>query len=150
MEAGPRRASRAQRVGIATLIALVSVNIWTGSPLAALWVASHVQRGQQLQMSSLVVVVAVFGALSFTLIRLLAVLGSRYETASGQVRTVRRHVPWLRSMRGERPQYPGERPQLTMLERILIVGVVVAVVSFEIWFFFLAGSSLPTWAPNAQ
>jgi hypothetical protein len=56
---------------------------------------------------------------------------------------VGRHVPWLRSMRGERPHYEKQRARdLSPLEVILIVSVVAAVVVFEIWFFFFSGSSI--------
>jgi hypothetical protein len=128
---------------------LVSLNIWTGSPALALWVASRVQGERQLEMSGLLVVVLVFGAVSLALVRLLAVLGAAYEGATGHPRTVRRHVPWLRSMRGERPQYPGEKAPITSLERLLILTVVIAVAAFEVWFFLFASSPIPSWAPSS-
>ena len=57
----------------------------------------------------------------------------------------RRQSPRLRvdavtEMRGERPVYPGEKPSLTAPERILVLVTVVAVVIFEVWFFFFSGS----------
>jgi hypothetical protein len=45
-------------------------------------------------------------------------------------------------MRGERPQYDGERPELSSGERILVLGVIVAFAAFEIWFFFFSGSPI--------
>ena len=55
----------------------------------------------------------------------------------------RQPLPWLKSTSGER--VPAKRPPepLTLLERILVLMVVVAVGCFEVWFFFFAGSSLP-------
>ena len=35
------------------------------------------------------------------------------------------------------------REPLTLMERILVLVVVVAIGCFEVWFFFFAGSSLP-------
>ena len=34
---------RAKRYGLAALIAFVALNVWTGSPLLALWIGSQVQ-----------------------------------------------------------------------------------------------------------
>jgi hypothetical protein len=46
-------------------------------------------------------------------------------------------------MRGERP-HPDQRHanELSPLELILIVSVVLAVAAFEIWFFFYSGSPI--------
>jgi hypothetical protein len=91
-------------------------------------------------MSSVVAVVITMALISLGLIRVLTLLGRRHERLTGYTAQVSAHAPWLRSMRGERPQYPGEKPQITMLERVLVLMVVVAVVTFEIWFFFYSGS----------
>ena len=56
--------------------------------------------------------------------------------------TVRSHVNWLRSMRGERPEYKGVAPTLSMAERIVILTVVLAFAVFEVWFFFFSTSSI--------
>src|SRR3954470_13739130 len=112
---------------------VVALNIWTGSPLLALWVGSRVQGSGPPKMGPIFVVVVTFAGLSFVLATVLARLGDAYDRATGQATQVHRHVPWLRSMRGERPQYPGERVQMTGLEQILVVVVVVAVLAFEIW-----------------
>jgi hypothetical protein len=76
------------------------------------------------------------------LVRLLSRLGSRYDELTGAQRQVRRHVPWLRSMRGERPHHAGEAFQISALDRTLVIVVTVAVVAFEIWFFFFSGSPI--------
>ena len=55
---------------------------------------------------------------------------------------VRTHVSWLRSMRGERPQYKGVEATLTMAERIVILAVVLVFALFEVWFFFFSTSSI--------
>jgi hypothetical protein len=73
---------------------------------------------------------------------LLGHLNRMHEALTGQTATVRQHTPWLRSMRGERPQYTGVAPTLTTLERILVAMVVTAFVAFEIWFFFFSSSPI--------
>jgi hypothetical protein len=128
------------RVALTAAMALVAVNIWTGSPIFALWVGSQVQGGGHPRMESVAVVAVVMTATSLVLIRLLAVLGRRHDELTGNVAQVRTHVPWLRSMRGERPLYPGEKPRITALERVLVVTVVLATIAFQIWFLFFSGS----------
>jgi hypothetical protein len=65
-----------------------------------------------------------------------------YQEATGTLPTVRTHTPWLRSMRGERPDYPGNPARISGAERIVVLVVIIAAVAFETWFFFLSGSSI--------
>jgi hypothetical protein len=46
-------------------------------------------------------------------------------------------------MRDEPLHRPTRAAQLSALEKTLVASVVVAVLGFEVWFFFFAGSSLP-------
>ena len=132
---------RVRRVLLAALMALLSVNVWTGSPLVAVWVGSRVQGDGPPSMGAIAVVAITLLALSVTLVLILGRVSAAYDREMG-VHQVRKHVPWLRSMRGERELYEGERPMLSMLDRVLVVTVVVAVVAFEIWFFFFSGSPI--------
>jgi hypothetical protein len=61
---------------------------------------------------------------------------------TGQPPAARKHVSWLRSMRGERVQYADTPARLTALERTLVAMVVIAFVLFEIWFFFFSTSPI--------
>jgi hypothetical protein len=123
---------------------LVGVNLWTGSPLLAVWVGAQLQRNQtDLGMDTVLVVIAVMGTSSFVLFRALRWLDVRYGEVIGRKPGTRQPLPWLKSVSGER--LPAKRPKepLTALERILVVIVVLAIGAFELWFFFFAGSSLP-------
>jgi hypothetical protein len=131
-----------RRIALVSLIGLASLNLWTGGPALALWVGSRAQGSGPTKMTSVLVVVLVLGGVSLGLIRLIALLQSAYEKQTGTAPQVRAHTPWLRSMRGERPVYPGERSRLTAPERTLVAVVIVAVVVFEIWFFFFSGSPI--------
>jgi len=93
-------------------------------------------------MAPVFVVIVAFAVFSFALAMVLARLGDTYDRMTGQVLHVHRHVAWLRSMRGERPQYPGQHLQVTALERVLIVMVVACVLAFEVWFFFFSASPI--------
>jgi hypothetical protein len=133
---------RARRLGLRVAMAAVAINIWTGSPLLALWIGSRLQGSGPPKMGPVFVVVVAFAAISFGLAWVLSQLGDRYDRITGQVPLVHRHVAWLRSMRGERAQYPGEHVQVTALEQVLIITVVLCILAFEIWFFFFSGSSI--------
>jgi hypothetical protein len=121
---------------------VVALNIWTGSPLLALWIGSHLQGSGAPKMGPVFVVIVSLALFSFLLAQLLARLGGAYERLTGQTATVHRQVAWLRSMRGERPQYPGQRVSLTAPERVLVLMVIAAVVAFEVWFFFFSTSPI--------
>ena len=131
-----------KRVALAAAMAVVTLNVWTGAPLLALWVGSRVQRHSQASMTGIAVVAIALAVFCFLLLRLLRVLGAQYDSLVGASPTVRSHVSWLRSMRGERPEYEGVAPTLTMAERIVIVAVVLAFAVFEVWFFFFSTSSI--------
>src|SRR3954451_16071094 len=112
---------RAKRIGLRVAMLVVALNMWTGSPLLAVWLGSRVQGSGPPKMSSIFVVVIAFAAVSFALAILLGRLGDVYDGMTGQVAQVHRQLPWLRSMRGERPQYPGQHVQVTGLEWVLVV-----------------------------
>jgi hypothetical protein len=134
--------SKLWRVALLSLIGLASLNLWTGGPLFALWIGSRTQGDGPTSMASVFIVIVVLLAVSLALIRLIALLEEAYDKRSGSGSRVRAHTPWLRSMRGERPVYPGEKAQVTAPERMLVAVVVIAVVVFEVWFFFFSGSPI--------
>jgi len=133
---------RAKLIGLRAAMLIVALNIWTGSPLLALWIGSRVQGTGPPKMSAIFVVALAIGIFSILLGQVLARLGGVYDGMTGQVATVHRHVPWLRSMRGERTVYPGEHAEVTALERVMVIVVVIAVMAFEIWFFFFSTSPI--------
>ena len=133
---------RLRKVGLLVGMALASVNIWTGSPLMALWVGSRVQKSGTTSMGAIAIVALTLGAISLVLIQTLGVLQTAYDRLTGRRRQVRRTLPWMRSMRGERPHEQPEGVRPSPAELMLIVCVVAAVTLFEIWFFFFSGSPI--------
>ena len=127
------------RTALAGLTAVLAINLWTGAPIFAIWVGSRVQKGTGLTMSTVIVVMAVLAATVTVLVLALMRVEAAYKTVTGQD-TQRRTSPWLRSMRGERPD--PKHMQLTGFEKGLAAAVVLGVVAFEAWFFFFAGSSI--------
>jgi hypothetical protein len=138
---GARRL-RLKRVALTCLMALATLNIWTGSPLLALWIGSRVQGPGPPSMLAVGVAAVSLAVLSYALIKLLAWLDAVYGRTAGRATAVRRHVPWLRSMRGERPHERKHASELSPLEIILVVSVVTVVVLFEVWFFFYSPSPI--------
>jgi hypothetical protein len=134
---------RLRNTGLIALMALCAINVWTGAPLAAVWVGSRVQGTGPPSMTAVVVVAAVLLALCLALVRVLSALEAAYERANGlDAKRRRRTSPWLRSMRGERETAGREARPLTPLERVLVAAVVLGVLAFEVWFFVFAGSSI--------
>jgi hypothetical protein len=132
-----------KRFGLAALMAFLALNVWTGSPLLALWIGSRIQgESTQPSMGAAAAVILCLIVFSVALYQALKRVSYSYHAATGTLPTVRTHAPWLRSMRGERPDYPGNTARISAAERIVVATVVVAVVAFELWFFFFSGSSI--------
>lgn len=142
--AEPPPHARLKRLGLLIASALVTINIWTGAPLLAVWVGSKIQAAQNgLSMSALLAVIVVLAGSVFVLAWLLARINGRYDELSGRPQGARETSPWLRSMRGERDTDIRRRHGISGVERVVVFSVVAAFLAFEIWFFFFAGSSLP-------
>jgi uncharacterized membrane protein (DUF485 family) len=133
----------AKRIVLAAATILVSINIWTGFPLLAVWVGSQVAGESGLSMGALFAVVAVLAVTVTAGVMVLSWLSAQYDELTGRPRSARRTSPWMRSMRGEREEDAKKRQGVSGIERIVVISVVVAVGAFEVWFFFFAGSSLP-------
>ena len=138
-----RSSGRIKPILLAAAMAFLALNVWTGSPLLAVWLGSKVQGDEsQPSMGAYAIVIIALIAFSWGLYQLLKVVMSAYQDATGTTPTVRSHAPWLRSMRGERPDYPGNTARISGAEKIVVVTVLLAAAAFEIWFFFFSGSSI--------
>src|SRR5215217_943124 len=115
---------RLQRALVLATMAVVAVNIWTGSPLLALWVGSKLQGTSGLSMGAVFAVVAVMGATSIALIKLLGALGEKHDRLLGL------------------PPAPRRRQRVSALDVVLVGTVLIAALTFEVWFFFFSGSSI--------
>jgi hypothetical protein len=138
----PPRDTRLRRVVLASATVLLSVNLWTGCPLFAVWVGSRVVPQSGLSMGAVFVVVAVLVAAVVAVVAALTRIGAAYDELTERPATARRVSPWMRSMRSEREQHASARRGIGTLERIVAASVVLAVLALEVWFFFFAGSSI--------
>ena len=134
---------RVKPILLAAAMAFLALNVWTGSPLLAVWIGSKVQGEEsQPSMAAYVVVILSLIAFSWGLYQLLKVVMGAYQDATGTRPTVRTHAPWLRSMRGERTDTAATKSRISGAEKVVVVTVLIAAAAFEIWFFFFSGSSI--------
>jgi hypothetical protein len=123
-----------KRAGMAAVTAIVTVNVWTGCPLLALWVGSRAVGRHDLSMGAVVVVLAVLALLEAAMLLLLAWLSSIYDELIG-LRRSEAEVTWIRRL-GAPPQAAGVRRtlQLTSVEGVVVINVYVAVVTLVLWY----------------
>lgn len=125
-------------VMLVALMALGSVVMWIGVPLALVYIASKIADTPNPSMGPYLLIIlglpigmAVvgkgLGALNRAHIRLTGTEVDEYRPG------------WTRSLRGERKvdRRGG------VLDKVMIISVAVAAVCFAVWFFGFAGSSLP-------
>ncbi len=134
--------STVRRVALGALAVVISVNIWTGGPLLAVWVGSRVAGTSGLSMGALFTIIAVLGATSIGLTLALGWVSTRYDELTGRPQQARRSSPWLRSMSGEREEYARRRHGISAVERIVVLSAALGVMAFEVWFFFFSGSPI--------
>ena len=134
--------ARLERIGLEAAMVLCTLNIWTGAPLLALWVGSRAVDSTQVTMGAVLLVVVVLFSSCLALIWALNIASAAHDARSGRKQAVRRHVPWLRSMRAERVDYERDKVAVTALDRIVVAMVVLAVIAFEIWFFVASPSPI--------
>jgi hypothetical protein len=138
-----RPSGRLRPILLAAAMAFLALNVWTGSPLLAVWLGSKVQGEEsQPSMGAYAVVIIALIAFSWGLYQLLKLVMSAYQDATGTAPTVRTHAPWLRSMRGERPDQRAAAASISGAEKVVVVTVLIAAAAFEVWFFFFSGSSI--------
>jgi hypothetical protein len=124
---------------LVVLMALGSIVLWIGIPVAWIWGVSQAVDTTQPQFGPYMAILFGVPTTMFVFGRLLFRLNTTYERVTGQTSEVRVQLPWMRSMRGERTS--GRRT--TVLEFVMIASVGICLVAFAIWFFLFAGSSLP-------
>jgi DNA primase catalytic core, N-terminal domain len=133
---------KVKRVAIVTATALAAMNLWTGAPLLAVWIGSQAQGGRVLSLRGVVTVLLVLGILAFLLGWALSWLHAKYDQLIGRPPALTRTSPWQRRMRGELDEHLRARYPLSAPERAVAACVIAALLAFEAWFFFFAGSSI--------
>jgi hypothetical protein len=127
--------------GLIVLMALGSLVLWIGSPLGWLWIASQMSTDTQSPGTGPYVLVLVGIVITgVAMAKALQWLNRVYGRVSGQAEPVRVRLPWHRSVRGENEG----RAERTVLDVVMVISVAIGASVVTVWFFFFAGSSLPT------
>ena len=95
-------------------------------------------------MTAVFAVVAILAITVFALGYLLTWLNAKYDDLTGRPPARRQTSPWLRTMRDERGTEIQRKYGICGVERVVVICAVAGVLAFEVWFFFFAGSSLPS------
>jgi DNA primase-like protein len=133
----------AKRLSLTIATALVAINTWTGAPLLAIWTGAHAQNGRVISFRGVVTVLVTLVVLEFLLGVALTWLSLTYDRVTGRPRFAGVTSPWHRAKRGDRVQDIRARFGMSAPEKIVAACVIFGFLAFEVWFFFLAGSSLP-------
>ena len=133
-------ATHAKRLVLLALMALASVNLFTGAPLLAVWIGAQVQgEAGGLSMTAVLTVIVVMALLCAGLVWSLNRLGAAHDALIGRT-AARRQTTWMKPFNSGPAHAPAGG--LSALDKVLIAAVVVAGLGFEAWFFFSAGSSI--------
>ncbi len=133
-------AMHVKRPLLLALIALTSVNLFTGAPLFAIWVGSRVQGDSgSLSMTAVFAVVVVMALVCSALVWALNRMSAAHDALIGRP-PARRQTTWMRPFNAGSAR--AQQTSLRAIDRILVGAVVIAGLAFETWFFFFAGSSL--------
>jgi hypothetical protein len=93
---------------MAAATAFATINIWTGCPLVALWVAGQVSGEHRITMTAFGVFVLAAAVLEGLTLIALAWLNDVYDELTGRQR-VERRSPWLRAMSDEAEHHVSQR-----------------------------------------
>ncbi len=122
------------------VMAIGSILMWLVIPAGWLWVGSQLQQGATPTLGPYLLVLAGIPVSMVIVGKTLAQLDRVHATVTGKQSRQRVHLPWHKSMRGER----GSGHERTVLDVVMIASVSLALLAFGVWFFAFAGSSMPT------
>jgi hypothetical protein len=140
---GARRAARGAARGTGwTLGGLAAaVLIAVGVPLVWVWIASQVAGTKRDLTPSLAILITTGILVSYWVILLVGSAIRRRWVGKEEDQSRQRRMSWNRSFRDEPLDVANQGSD--PIERLFVVIAVLAVIAFEIWFFFFAGSPLP-------
>jgi hypothetical protein len=113
-----------------------------GIPLVWVWIASQL-AGTKRDLTPSLALLITTGILVSYWVALVA--GSRLRgrwVSADEQRARMRRMSWNRSFRDE-PHHAGDE-ESDPVERLFVIVAILAVIGFEVWFFFFAGSPLPS------
>jgi len=129
-----------ERIALAAASMLVSINVCTGFPLAALWIGSLTANGNVFSWTGIITAIVSMAVLSTVGVISLTRLSARYNKVAGRPPPTRQPRPWQLSMSTSRAMPERQRRATNPVEVIVVLTVVVAFEALLVWFVFFAGS----------
>ena len=127
-------ATRISAVVLIALMAVGSVSLWLGIPVAWIYLASRLVDSSQPTMGPYVMVLVGIPVSMVVVGKLLSKLNRVYGDVTHTTPSVRVRAPWMRSMRDGRDV---GQPR-TILDVVMVISVALALTCFGIWFFLFA------------
>jgi hypothetical protein len=121
------------------LMAIGSVVMWIGVPVALIYAASRLADSPKPSMGPYLLILVGLPLGMMAVGKLLGALDRYHGRVTGLDDGKPQQAAWMKSMRGDRER----KRRRSVLDSVMIISVGVAVLLFGIWFFAFAGSSLP-------
>lgn len=131
----PSGVRRVEAALLATLIVAGGVLTWAGMPILCIWLVSELNPVEGPSALNIALALATIAASFVALLKLLLRLNARYLmiTSPEEEAEEKDQVDaWLRQGAGQR------RAGVSLIEGTMVLGVIVALVVFFVWFFFYA------------
>jgi hypothetical protein len=126
-------------LSLIALMAIGSVVMWIGVPVALIYAASRLADSPKPSMGPYVLILVGLPLGMMAVGTLLGALDRYHGRVTGLDDGRPEQAAWMKSMRGDRER----KRRRSVLDSVMIVSVMVALLLFGIWFFAFAGSSLP-------
>ena len=120
-------------------MAVGSVMMWIGLPLALVYLASQIADSPRPSMGPYLLIIVGLPVGMILIGKALGAIDRYHGRVTGLDDGRPEQAIWMKSMRGERER----KRRRSVLDNVMIVSVGVALVAAAIWFFGFAGSSLP-------
>jgi hypothetical protein len=126
-------------LALIALMALGSVMMWIGLPVALVYLASRVADSPEPSMGPYLLIIVGLPVGMIAIGKLLGTLDRYHGRITGLDDGRPEQAIWMKSMRGERER----RRRRSVLDTVMVISVGVALLLAAVWFFAFAGSSLP-------
>jgi hypothetical protein len=124
---------------LVVLMAIGSVVMWIGVPVALVYAASKLADSSQPSLGPYLLLLVGLPIGMALVGKGLGVLDRAHQRLTGMGDEGPYRGAWTRSLRAER----ASTRRGGVLDRVMLVSVAVALIAMAIWFFGFAGSSLP-------
>lgn len=125
--------------GVAALMLVFALSIWTLIPLGWIWIGSQLAATQFPAIGPYIVVLLGIIVTILAVAWVIGRLNGAYVSLTGTSTVAPLRSSWLRSMRDTGQPTMGHP---SLVEAILIISVILATIALLTWFFMFAGSPI--------